>query len=43
MPVVEHSITPWTYDKKTVKIARRYSLLHVYLANYYVFAGGKEL
>ncbi|MGB9718415.1 MAG: glycoside hydrolase family 31 protein [Thermoproteota archaeon] len=36
MPVVEYSITPWTFDEETVKIARRYSLLHVYLGDYYI-------
>jgi len=36
MPIVEYSITPWTYDEETTKIARRYSLLHFSLGSYYV-------
>ncbi|MEM2584434.1 MAG: glycoside hydrolase family 31 protein [Thermoproteota archaeon] len=36
MPIVEYSITPWSYDEETVNIARKYSLLHVYLGDYYV-------
>ncbi len=36
MPVVEYSITPWTYDEETVSMARKYSLLHAYLGDYYV-------
>ncbi|MEM1557540.1 MAG: glycoside hydrolase family 31 protein, partial [Thermoproteota archaeon] len=35
MPIVEYSITPWTYDEETVDIARKYSLLHSYLGDYY--------
>lgn len=36
MPIVEYSITPWSYDEETVDIARKYSLLHMYLGDYYV-------
>ncbi|MCS7138608.1 MAG: glycoside hydrolase family 31 protein [Crenarchaeota archaeon] len=36
MPIVEYSITPWTYDDETVNIAKKYSLLHTYLGDYYI-------
>ena len=36
MPIVEYSITPWTYDEETTEIAKRYSLLHSSLGSYYV-------
>jgi len=36
MPIVEYSITPWTYGEETTEIAKRYSLLHLSLGNYYV-------
>jgi alpha-glucosidase (family GH31 glycosyl hydrolase) len=41
MPVVEYSITPWTYDEETVSIARKYSLLHAYLGDYYALLAEK--
>jgi alpha-glucosidase (family GH31 glycosyl hydrolase) len=36
MPIVEYSITPWTYDEETVEIAKRYTLLHESLSDYYI-------
>lgn len=36
MPIVQYSITPWTYDDEAVEIARRYALLHESLGDYYV-------
>ncbi|MGQ9479610.1 MAG: TIM-barrel domain-containing protein, partial [Thermoproteota archaeon] len=43
MPIVEYSITPWTYDEETVEIARRYSLLHQCLGSYYVSLAEKAM
>jgi alpha-glucosidase (family GH31 glycosyl hydrolase) len=43
MPVVEYSITPWTYDGETIDIAKKYSLLHVYLGDYYVSLAEKAM
>lgn len=43
MPVVEYSITPWTYDSETVDIARKYSLFHFYLGDYYVSLAEKAM
>jgi alpha-glucosidase (family GH31 glycosyl hydrolase) len=36
MPVIQFSIPPWRFDDETVEIARKYSLLHKALADYYV-------
>jgi alpha-glucosidase (family GH31 glycosyl hydrolase) len=36
MPIVQYSITPWSYDEEVTAIARRYSLLHLILGEYYL-------
>jgi alpha-glucosidase (family GH31 glycosyl hydrolase) len=36
MPIVEYSITPWTFDEETVEIAKKYSLLHESIGGYYI-------
>ena len=36
MPIVQYSITPWSFDQETVEISRNYTLLHLTLADYYV-------
>ncbi len=36
MPIVQYSITPWTYDDETVEIAKKYALLHEFLGEYYL-------
>jgi len=36
MPIVQYSITPWSYDDETVEIAKKYALLHEFLGEYYL-------
>jgi alpha-glucosidase (family GH31 glycosyl hydrolase) len=36
MPIVQFSIPPWRFDDETIEIARKYSLLHKALADYYI-------
>jgi len=43
MPVVQYSIPPWRFDDETVEISRRYSLLHLALADYYVELAEKAM
>jgi alpha-glucosidase (family GH31 glycosyl hydrolase) len=36
MPIVQYSITPWSYDEEVTAIARSYSLLHLTLGEHYI-------
>jgi len=43
MPIVQYSIPPWRFDEETVEISKRYTLLHMSLAEYYVQLAEKAM
>ena len=43
MPIVEYSLTPWSFDEETTLIAKRYSLLHMALSEEYIKLANKAM